>query len=99
MLLKAALATGKKVALAGVTEGYLTKEEIEELIAVDELSLDSILSEAWTVEVASTVKITEVEFKELWNEVAGDFTSVKTFDNSALAKKLLGRLVSDYKIT
>lgn len=98
MNLKAALATGKAISLAGVTDGYISGEEVEDMIAGGELSIDSIFSDAWLVETAAKVTFTETDFKTIWNSVAGEFTSVKPFDTSALAKKLLGRIVAGHKV-
>lgn len=98
MDLKAALATGKRVALAGVTDGFISKAEIDDMLAGGDLTTANIFSDAWTIEPVSTVRFTEADFKTMWDEVAGEFTSVKTFENSALAKKLIARFVSSYKV-
>jgi len=100
MLLKAALATGKRVALPGITyEGnFYFRDKVEDMMASGDLSLDNALSDGWVVEETSTVKFTEAQFKTIWNEVAGEFTSIKTFEESKLAKKLLGHIVSGYKV-
>lgn len=98
MELKAALGTGKRVSLVGTTGGYVSKEEIEDMIAGGELTAGAIFSDGWLVEPVSTIKLTESDFKTIWDEVAVEFASVKSFETSVLAKKLLGRFIAGYKV-
>ena len=98
MELKAALATGKKVGLPSVTEGYHTKSEISDLIAEGEISVDDLVSDGWVIEPYITVSLTEADFKEVWDDVATNFTMVKSFDNSKLGQAVLAKLVSGYRV-
>lgn len=96
MDLKSALATGKRVAL-GLSSIYYDKAGVNNLYVEGSINLDDIVHGDWRVETAVSVTLTDADFKELWDEVAAGFTSVKTYENSVLAKKLLERLVATYR--
>lgn len=75
---------GKKLRRPNWDQGWVTVETLNN----NDLGIIDSLANDWEVEVEQAVEVLPSKFKEVWNNLSREFTTVKPADESRLYKRL-----------
>lgn len=91
MTFQEALATGKRMRLASISEDFLSYEEFVDRFGLER---EDVLSTNWEVEAVVTLSLSEQALADAWNAARAGSLNVKPAGTSEFYKKFLNQLKS-----